>query len=258
MTPDFLTISCLRVHSGFEWRVHFTSLNRLADLLSHVLCSTKVDKALPLFPNRLIAPMKFRPSLLFLFVLAGCASHPPHAVEAIAAATGSSCDSAGFLEAAAKAEQLRVKRRISAETFARMAKEPDTIVLDARAEGDYDALRVKGSVNLPYTAMAAESLQRAIPDQRTRILIYCRNNIYDTRPSFPVEPVKPVKFGGVPYPDEFDPPQIPKTFSAGLNIPTYITLYIYGYRNVWELDPAVDPNHSPIEFESGRPASRKL
>ncbi len=199
--------------------------------------------------------------ILCLPFLVGCSTPPEWrlVVKASPADTGSSCDSDGFLKAAAKAEQLRVKRRISAETFARMTKEPDTIVLDARAEWDYNALRVKGSVNLPYTAMAAESLQRVIPGRNTRVLIYCRNNIYDTRPiGFPVEPAKPVKFGEVPYPDEFDPPQIPKTFSAGLNIPTYITLYIYGYRNVWELDPAVDPNHSPIEFESGRPASRKL
>ena len=198
--------------------------------------------------------------ILGLTFLTGCSTRPElsSTVTASPADTGSSCDSTGFLKAAAEAERLRVKRRITAGEFARMASEPGTIVLDARGKSDYDALRVKGSVNLPYTAMAAESLQRVIPDQRTRILIYCRNNLYDTRPAFPVEPVKPVKFGSVPYPDEFDPPQIPKTFSAGLNIPTYITLYIYGYRNVWELDPAVDPNHSPIAFESCPPASRKL
>lgn len=171
--------------------------------------------------------------------------------------TGASCDSAGFLDAAAQAEKLRVKRRIPAEAFARMAKEPNTIVLDARGALDHEQLRVKGSISLPYTAMAEESLRRAIPDQNARILIYCRNNILSSRPSvnFPVTPAKPQSLEvsrEFPYPTEFDPPQIPKTFGAGLNIPTYITLYIYGYRNVWELDPVVDPNNTPIEFVSGR------
>lgn len=164
--------------------------------------------------------------------------------------TGASCDSAGFLKAAAEAEKLRVKRRVSAEAFARMAKEPGTIVLDARGAIDYGQLRVKGSINLPYTAMAEESLRKVIPNRDTRILIYCRNNIVSQRPeqAFPAKtaPIREFK-----YPVEFDPPQIPKTFGAGLNIPTYITLYIYGYQNVWELDPAVDPNNSPVEFVSG-------
>jgi hypothetical protein len=209
------------------------------------------------------AAMKRVLCIFSFVVLAGCKSGPTVAlpgssmkVTAAAKGKGASCDSAGFLEAAAKAERLRVKRRISAETFARMAKEPGTIVLDARGQGDYQQLRVKGSVNLPYTAMAAESLRQLIPNPDTRILIYCRNNLVDYAPpgGFPVEPVKTGK-RKLPYPREFDPPQIPKTYGAGLNIPTYITLYIYGYRNVWELDPAVDPNHSAIEFVS-RPEAR--
>lgn len=199
--------------------------------------------------------------LLCLLVLTGCSTPPEWQLVVTASPVERvlSCDSAGFLKAAAEAERLRVKRRISAETFARMAKEPGTIVLDARSEESYAALRIKGSINLPYTEMAAESLWRNFPSQSTRILIYCRNNIYDTRPvGLPLEPTRTARTGAVPYPDEFDPPQIPKTYAAGLNIPTYITLYIYGYRNVWELDPAVDPNHSPIEFESGPRVSRKL
>jgi hypothetical protein len=173
--------------------------------------------------------------------------------------TGASCDSAGFLKAAAEAEKLRVKRRVSAETFARMAREPGTIVLDARGALDHEQLRVKGSINLPYTAMAEESLHKAIPNRDTRILIYCRNNIVSYRPeqAFPVKPVKPTPVREFNYPMEFDPPQIPKTFGAGLNIPTYITLYIYGYQNVWELNPAVDPNNSPIEFVSGPEKRRR-
>ncbi len=206
-------------------------------------------------------------SMLCLAGFNACATPPDHdhlkadiraEVSAPPVEKGASCDSAGFLDAAALAEKLRVKRRISAETFARMAKEPGTIVLDARGALDHAQLRVKGSINLPYTAMAEESLRRVIPNPETRILIYCRNNLVSSRPStsFPVVPTPPKIMRdpqtGLPYPTEFDPPQIPKTYGAGLNIPTYITLYIYGYRNVYELDPVVDPNNSPIEFVSGR------
>lgn len=170
--------------------------------------------------------------------------------EVTAPAAGSTCDSAAFLKAAAEAESLRAARRVTAEDFARMAKEPGAIVLDARGKADYDALRIKGSVSLPYTSMAADSLRHIIPNPKTRILIYCRNNLIDTRPAA-VPAAKPAGLKEAPYPDEFEPPLIPKAFAAGLNIPTYITLHIYGYRNVWELDPAIDPNRSVIEFESG-------
>lgn len=171
------------------------------------------------------------------------------------------CDSEGFLKAAQEAERSRVSKRIDEVTFAKMCQEPNTIVLDARSNEHWKQLRVKGSVNLPYTEFSAKALERLVPTRETRILIYCRNNLVDTRPqgAFPVEPQQPTRFltntDSVPhpYPDDFNPPQIPKAFQAGLNIPTYITLHIYGYKNVWELSSAVDPNNSAIHFESSKP-----
>ena len=35
---------------------------------------------------------------------------------------------------------------------------------------------------------------------------------------------------------------------AALNIPTFATLYAYGYQNLYELGPALDPATSNIEF----------
>lgn len=157
------------------------------------------------------------------------------------------CDSEGFLKAAQDAESSRLSRRIDEATFARMAEEPETIVLDARSSEHWKQLRVRGSLNLPYTDFSASALERIIPSRDTRVLIYCRNNIRDTRPASPVR-IQPQRT--FPYPDEFDPPQIPKAFAAGLNIPTFITLHIYGYTNVWELNAAVDPNASPIKFDT--------
>jgi hypothetical protein len=40
---------------------------------------------------------------------------------------------------------------------------------------------------------------------------------------------------------------------ASLNLSTYISLYTYGYRNLYELGPQVDPKHSKLTFESNAP-----
>ena len=102
---------------------------------------------------------------------------------------------------------------------------------------------MKGAVNLPYTDFSEPSLSNTIPNKSTRILLYCRNNLISiplgTNVDFPLQPYR-----GSPNLEL----ELEKGKAAGLNIPTYITLYIYGYRNVWELKPAVDPNNSNIEF----------
>jgi hypothetical protein len=36
---------------------------------------------------------------------------------------------------------------------------------------------------------------------------------------------------------------------AALNIPTFITLYTYGYRNVYELEPLLDLEATVIPME---------
>ncbi|HMU95988.1 MAG TPA: rhodanese-like domain-containing protein, partial [Elusimicrobiota bacterium] len=40
-----------------------------------------------------------------------------------------------------------------------------------------------------------------------------------------------------------------KPVTLALNIPTYINLYGYGYRNVYELNELVDVKDPRIEFE---------
>ncbi|HKB05117.1 MAG TPA: hypothetical protein VKD90_23030, partial [Gemmataceae bacterium] len=39
---------------------------------------------------------------------------------------------------------------------------------------------------------------------------------------------------------------------ASLNLSTYISLYTYGYRNIYELGPQIDPKDSKLPFESAR------
>jgi len=186
-------------------------------------------------------------SVSFAIAVNSCSPRPAQTVSSTELAV---CDSEGFLNAAHEAESSRGSRRIDEATFARMAAEPKTVVLDARSSDHWRQLRVKGSMNLLYTDFTAAALERLIPSRDTRVLIYCRNNIRDTRHALPLPTQTQQTF---PYPDEFDPPQIPKAFAAGLNIPTFITLHIYGYTNVWELSSAVDPNVSPIAFDTSAP-----
>ena len=135
-------------------------------------------------------------------------------------------DMAGYLKVSLEAAQHREDRRVTEEEFIRMSREPGTVVLDARSRERFDELHVKGAMNLSFPDIAIESLAKAIPDKATRILIYCNNN-----------------FTGAPgpFPD--------KRFDAALNLSTFISLYNYGYRNVYELGPLIDLKDSRIPFE---------
>ena len=112
-----------------------------------------------------------------------------------------------------------------------MSREPDTVVLDARSRDKYDELHVKGAINLPFPDIAVESLKATIPDKGTRILIYCNNNFANAEGPFPA-----------------------KIARASLNLSTYIALYSYGYRNVYELEPLIDMRSSKLKFS--RPSRR--
>ena len=136
-------------------------------------------------------------------------------------------DMPGYLRVAGEAAQHRAARRVSEEEFIRMAREPGTVILDARSREKYDELHVKGAINLPFPDIAIESLARLLPDRTTRILIYCNNNFANAEGPFPA-----------------------KLASASLNLSTYIALYNYGYRNVYELGPLIDLRASRLPFES--------
>jgi len=135
-------------------------------------------------------------------------------------------DMPGYLKVANEAALHRESRRVSEEEFMRMSREPGTVVLDARSKEKFDELHVRGAINLSFPDIAVESLTKTIPDQATRILIYCNNNFANAPGPFPE-----------------------KKISAALNISTYIALYNYGYRNVYELGPLVDLKDSKLEFE---------
>jgi hypothetical protein len=86
---------------------------------------------------------------------------------------------------------------------------------------------VRGAVSLPFSDIAIGSLNAAIPDKSARILIYCNNNFANAEGPFPA-----------------------KIARASLNLSTYIALYSYGYRNVYELEPLIDLTASKLPFVS--------
>ncbi|MGZ7042354.1 MAG: rhodanese-like domain-containing protein [Thermoanaerobaculia bacterium] len=136
-------------------------------------------------------------------------------------------DMEGYLRVAKEAAQYRESRRVSEDEFLRMAQEPGTITLDARSREKYDELHIKGAINLSFPDIAIASLAETIPDRNTRILIYCNNNFRGAEKPFPR-----------------------KIAMASLNVSTFISLYSYGYRNIYELAPLIDIEKSKLPFES--------
>jgi hypothetical protein len=135
-------------------------------------------------------------------------------------------DMQGYLALADEAAQHRASRRLSEAEFLRMSREPGTIVLDARSREKYELLHVRGAINLSFPDIDVASLERTLPDKHARILIYCNNNFAEAEEPFPRKQAR-----------------------ASLNLSTYIALYGYGYRNVYELGPLVDLADSRLEFE---------
>ena len=134
-----------------------------------------------------------------------------------------------YLEMAQRAARHRESRRVSEDEFIRMSREPGTVVLDARSREKFDLLHVRGAINLCFPDIAIETLAARLPDKNARILIYCNNNFENEHDAFPS-----------------------KLPSASLNVSTYIALFTYGYRNVYELGPFVDVARTKLALEPTR------
>ncbi len=141
-------------------------------------------------------------------------------------------DMEGFLKIANEAAVWREKHRLTEDEFIRVSTMPNTLILDARSVEAYNLLHVKGAVNLNFPDITADSLAKTIPQKNTRILIYCNNNFDNSPRAF-----------------------ASKAAPASLNLSTYISLYTYGYKNVYELGPFLKIHHTKIQFESNKGAA---
>ena len=141
---------------------------------------------------------------------------------------GGQIDYSGFRNLTGEVEAYRQGRLVPLGQFQAMARAGNTLILDARSASAYAEGHIAGAVNLPFTDFTDQSLRAAIGDANRRILIYCNNNF--------VNNARPVML---------------KRLELALNIQSFINLYGYGYRNVYELGEAVDFNDPAVRWVRG-------
>jgi len=181
-------------------------------------------------------------------------------------------------------KQHRKTRMLTAQEFIATSKEEKVIMLDTRSDSMYNAVHVKGAVHLNFSDFTQDNLARIIPSGDYKVLIYCNNNfntklsptaitlpnferyfvtkgvtpkmsaqlIFESKRKSPVKKAK-VKAKSGPHNSAIEPeieiPLTAKPLTLALNIPTYINLYGYGYRNVYELSELVNTYDNTFEFE---------
>lgn len=182
-------------------------------------------------------------NLLFAVMIISCsiiAQVPaPVAVKKAATLPSALVDFDAFDSLTSVVKKYRKDRLVHLDQFVAMSKEKNTVILDTRSKDMYQRKHVKGAIHLAFTDFTQENLRRVIPSNTTRILIYCNNNFDDD----------PILFATKSY----QPPMgmaEKKPLTLALNIPTFINLYGYGYKNVYELKDLVTILFNRvIEFE---------
>lgn len=137
-------------------------------------------------------------------------------------------DYAGFAQLTGDLAKVRRTHRLGWSEFARRAAAEGALLLDARSADAFARGHLKGAVNLPFTDFNDEALRQVIgANTRRPIYIYCNNNFRDHR--------APIQLKRAPM---------------ALNIPTFINLHGYGYRNVWELADVIGTEDAGVEWAS--------
>lgn len=150
------------------------------------------------------------------------------AVVRIQPSTSTQIDYRGFRDLTQEVQAYRDARLVNLSTFQKMSRELHTIILDARSAAAFKAGHIKGAVNLSFSDFTAQSLAATLGNPSTRILIYCNNNFENN-----------------------EPPVLTKSVKLALNIQTFINLYGYGYRNVYELGDVVNFNDPEVHWVKG-------
>ena len=202
----------------------------------------------------------FLPVIFSLLALKGTAQVTPALV-----------DFDAYEKLVAEVKQHRQSRLLNADEFVKTSEEKNVIILDTRSDSMYAAVHVKGAIHLNFSDFTQANLAKIIPSSDYKILIYCNNNFIsssvilsspfipakDYTPYFATKASGPMdlklqqtsgsSFGGTrggSYPAKHAKP-----ITLALNIPTYINLYGYGYRNIYELSELVNTYDNKLEFE---------
>jgi hypothetical protein len=156
-----------------------------------------------------------------------------------------------FKSLVAEVEAHRAERLVDLDTFNRMAKEPGVVILDSRSKFRYDRIHIHGAAHLNFSDFTQQRLAEVIPSPDTVVLIYCNNNFEGNQTDFAskvvMRPSLQSLAGSAPSPEtQFRDQATP--LMLALNVPTYINLYGYGYRNVYELHERVSVDDPRIRF----------
>ena len=132
----------------------------------------------------------------------------------------------GFLTISQELVEYRAARLVDIETFNAFSQEENTIVLDTRSQKAFDEIHIKGAIHLNFSDFTDAALAEVLGDKSIRILIYCNNNFESPLTAL-----------------------MSKRRPMALNIPTFINLYGYDYKNIYELDDYLDQGDSRVQFE---------
>ena len=139
----------------------------------------------------------------------------------------------------------RKSRLISLNEFLKQSKTTGVVILDTRSDSMYLSKHIKGAIHLNFSDFTQQNLAKLISNTQTKILIYCNNNFGGDEINFASKGFTPAKFD-----------KVNKPITLALNIPTYINLYGYGYKNVYELSELVSVFDTRVVFE-GTSVSKK-
>lgn len=139
-----------------------------------------------------------------------------------------------FKSLVSEVEPHRAKRLVNLDRFLAMSKERGVVVLDTRSAFRYERIHIRGAKHLSFTDFTQASLGKVIPSFETTILIYCNNNFEGNQTDFASKIAVPENRPAQQFAAQAKP------LMMALNIPTYVNLYGYGYRNVYELGDVVD------------------
>lgn len=149
-------------------------------------------------------------------------------------------------------KEYRSKRLIFADSFHKLSQDSGVVILDTRSDSMYKLKHIKGAIHLNFSDFTQSNLEKLIPNKNTKILIYCNNNFLEqVKLADLIVPVEAPYFASKAYiPRELIKSKLPpKPVTLALNIPTFINLYGYGYRNIYELHELVYLNNTVLEFE---------
>lgn len=188
----------------------------------------------------------------------------------------------------AKVKEHRKTRLVDLDAFNQLSTDENVYILDTRSKEMYDRKHVKGAIHLNFSDFTQANLDNLFQRRDVKILIYCNNNFIDqiqidevslkelliqdmnfaskvSYPQFDIQVEPYIERGGI---DELIEPiegeerteviEIEKPITLALNIPTYINLYGYGYRNVYELSELVSVRDPRIQFEGSEVATAQV